>query len=67
MLGDFESLSFATLYLYSLHQLECFVGIYKNDKRVLIINGCWRRVQNGEHMYTRGGFMLIYGKANTLL
>jgi len=26
-----------------------------------------RRVQDGEHMYTCGGFMLIYGKTNTIL
>ena len=25
-----------------------------------------RRVQDGEHVYTCGGFMLIYGKTNTL-
>ena len=24
-------------------------------------------VQDGEHVYTRGGFMLIYGKTNTIL
>ena len=24
-------------------------------------------VQVGEHMYTRGGFMLMYGKTNTIL
>ena len=24
-------------------------------------------VQNGKHVYTRGGFMLIYGKNNTIL
>ena len=24
-------------------------------------------VQNGEHMYTRGGFMLMYGKTTTIL
>ena len=29
--------------------------------------GCGRRVQDGEHMYTRGGFMSIYGKTNTIL
>ena len=23
--------------------------------------------QDGEHMYTRGGFMLMYGKTNTIL
>ena len=26
-----------------------------------------RRVQGGEHMYTRGGFMLMNGKTNTIL
>ena len=26
-----------------------------------------RRVQDGGHMYTCGGFMLIYGKTNTIL
>ena len=24
-------------------------------------------VQDGEHMYTHGGFMSVYGKANTIL
>ena len=24
-------------------------------------------VQDGEHMYTRGGFMLMYGETNTIL
>ena len=28
----------------------------------------WRfRVQDGEHVYTCGGFMLMYGKTNTIL
>ena len=26
-----------------------------------------RGVQDREHMYTRGGFMLMYGKTNTIL
>ena len=25
------------------------------------------RVQDGEHVYTHGGFMLMYGKSNTVL
>jgi len=29
--------------------------------------GGWRRVQDGEHVYTCGGFMLMYGKTNTIL
>ena len=29
--------------------------------------GGGRGVQDGEHMYTRGGCMLMYGKTNTIL
>ena len=29
--------------------------------------GGGRRVQDGEHMYTCGGFTLMYGKTNTIL
>ena len=29
--------------------------------------GGGRRVQDGEHVYTRGGFMLMYGKTKTIL
>ena len=29
--------------------------------------GGGRGVQDGEHMYTCGGFMSIYGKTNTIL
>ena len=29
--------------------------------------GGGRRVQDVEHVYTRGGFMLMYGKTNTIL
>ena len=28
---------------------------------------CGRGIQDGEHVYTRGGFMLTYGKTNTIL
>ena len=29
--------------------------------------GGGRRVQDGEHMYTCGGFILIFGKINTVM
>ena len=29
--------------------------------------GGGRAVQDGEHVYNRGGFMLVYGKINTIL
>ena len=28
--------------------------------------GGWKGVQDGEHVYTYGGFMLMYGKTNTI-
>ena len=30
-------------------------------------DGMGREVQKGGHMHTHGGFMLMYGKANTIL
>ena len=30
-------------------------------------DGVGGAVQNWEHVYTRGGFMLMYGKTNTIL
>ena len=32
-----------------------------------MVQGGGRRAQDGDHMYTFGGFMLIYGKTNTIL
>ena len=37
------------------------VGIIKNGE------GGGRRVQDGEHMCTCGGFILIFGKSNTVM
>ena len=34
---------------------------------ILVSSGSGRGIQDGEHMYTRGGFMLMYGKTNTTL
>jgi len=31
------------------------------------VGGGGRRVQDGEHMYTCGGFILIFGKTNTIM
>ena len=35
--------------------------------RGMVRGGRGRRIQDGEHVYTCGGFMLIYGKTNTIL
>ena len=40
----------------------------KNDTRACHHGeGGVRGVQNGEHVYTHGGYMLMYGKTNTIL
>ena len=31
------------------------------------VEGGGRGAQDGEHMYTHGGFMSVYGKTNTIL
>ena len=40
---------------------------WPNDPEWWYGEGCGRGVQDGEHVYTLGGFMLMYGKANTIL
>ena len=39
----------------------------RNDPEEWYGEGRGRRVQNGEQVYTCGGFMLMYGKTNTIL
>ena len=34
---------------------------------VKTLEGGGRRVRDGEHMYTCGGFILIFGKTNTIM
>ena len=38
----------------------------ENEKASLKLWG-GRRVQDGEHMYTYGGFIFIFGKTNTIM
>ena len=47
------------------HLCMCLVVKVKFDS----VNGegGGRRVQDGEHMYTCGGFILIFGKTNTVM
>ena len=45
----------------------CLGLVHWDDPEGWYLEGGVRGVQDGEHMYTRGGFMLIYGKTNTIL
>ena len=41
--------------------------VYWDDPEGWYGEGGGRRVQDGEHVYTCGRFILIYGKTNTIL
>ena len=40
--------------------------VYWDDPKGWYGEGGGRGFQDGEHVYTRGGFMLMYGKTNTI-
>ena len=43
------------------------VLVHWDDPEGCYGEGGGRGVLDGEHVYTRGGFMLMYGKTNTIL
>ena len=51
----------------SMHDTGCSGLVHWDDPEGWYWDGEGRRVQDGEHVYTRGGFMLMYGKTNTVL
>ena len=51
----------------SMHDTGCLGLVHWDDPGGWYGEGGERRVQDGEHVYTCGGFMLIYGKTNTIL
>ena len=53
--------------LGSMHDPGCLGLVHWADPEGGYGEGGGRRVQGGEHVYTCGGFMLIYGKTNIIL
>ena len=51
----------------SMQDTGCLGLVHWNDPEGWYGEGCGSGVQDGEHVYTRGGFMLMYGKTNTIL
>ena len=45
----------------------CLELVHWDDPEGWYREGGGRGVQDGEHVYTHGGFMLMYGKTNTIL
>ena len=51
----------------SMHDTGCLGLVHWDDPEGRNGEGGGRRVQDGEHMYTCGGFILIFGKTNTIM
>ena len=51
----------------SMHNTGCLGLVHWDDPEGWNGEGGGRRAQDGEHMYTCGGFILIFGKTNTIL
>ena len=51
----------------SMHDTGCSGLVHWDDPEGWDGEGGGRGVQDGEHMYTHGGFMSMYGKTNTIL
>ena len=50
-----------------MHDTGCSGLVHWDDPEGWDGEGVWRGVQDGEHMYTHGGFMSMCGKTNTIL
>ena len=50
-----------------MHDTGCLGLVHWDDPEGWDGEGSARGVQDGEHMYTCGGFMSMYGKTNTIM
>ena len=51
----------------SMHDTGCSGLVHWDDPEGWYGDGCGRGVQDEEHVFTHGGFMLMYGKTSTVL
>ena len=51
----------------SMHDTGCLGLVHWDNPEGWYGEGGGRRVQDGEHVYTCGGFISIFGKTNTIL
>ena len=51
----------------SMHDTGCLGLVHRDNPEGWYREGGERGVQDREHVYTCGGFMLMYGKTNTIL
>ena len=50
-----------------MHDTGCSGLVHWDEPEGWDGEGGWRGFQDGEYMYTRGGFKSMYGKTNTIL
>ena len=50
-----------------IHDTGCLGLVHWDNPEGLYGEGSGRGVQDGEHVYSCGGFMLMYGKTSTIL
>ena len=50
-----------------IHNIACLGLVHWDDPEGWYGEGRGRGIQDWEHVYTHGGFMLMYGKINTIL
>ena len=50
----------------SMHDTGCSGLVHWDDPERWYGEGGEKGLQDGEHVYTRGRFMLMYGKTNTI-
>ena len=51
----------------SMHDTGCLGLVHRDDPEGWYGEGGGKRVQDGEHRYTCGGFISVFGKTNTIL
>ena len=51
----------------SMQDTGCLGLVHWDDPEGWYREGGGKGVQNGKHMYTHGGFMLMYGKTNKVI
>ena len=62
----FYFIYFFFFFIFKLYITGCLGLVHWDDPEGWNGEGGGRRVQHGEHMYTCGGFILMFGKTNTV-
>ena len=53
--------------VFLMHDTGCLGLVHWDDPEGWYGEGGGRSIQDGEHMYTCGGFIFIFGKTNTIM